>query len=312
MATSGSNSYSINTRQIIERAFLKATIYRTNSSLPTEDYNNALEELNTLVKGWQSMGYNIWKDKRATLFLQKEQASYTLSSSGDHATESFVSTTLSADASSGAGTVDVTSITGISSGDNIGIVKDDGYIFWTTVNGAPAGSTVTLTANLDGDAASGNVVYTYTTKITKPLEIREVMLVQNSSNEVNLYRLQREQYFELANKTSEGSPSQYYYQRNRIDGTLYLWTVPTDVTQYIQFTYQPYIDDFLVQANEPDFPIEWANPLIWNLALELCLTHGKTGEIYERVKENASYWLDMAKSNDNENGKLTFGTNIWQ
>jgi hypothetical protein len=52
----------------------------------------------------------------------------------------------------------VAAITGVASGDIIGILLDDGTTHWTTVNGAPSGSTITITAALPSDAASGNRV----------------------------------------------------------------------------------------------------------------------------------------------------------
>lgn len=71
-----------------------------------------------------------------------------------------VDTTLSAGAASSAGSVTVTSATGIASGDVIGVLLDTGLTHWTTVNGAPAGNVVTLTAVLPGAAASGRAVVT--------------------------------------------------------------------------------------------------------------------------------------------------------
>lgn len=71
-----------------------------------------------------------------------------------------VDTTLSSGAASSAGTVTVTSATGIASGDVIGVLLDSGLTHWTVVNGAPAGNVVTLTVALPGAAASGRAVVT--------------------------------------------------------------------------------------------------------------------------------------------------------
>jgi hypothetical protein len=71
------------------------------------------------------------------------------------------STTLTADGSGGDLTITVASITGIASGDIIGVKLNTGQYHFTTVNGAPAGNTVTLTAALPGSgvvATSGNAV----------------------------------------------------------------------------------------------------------------------------------------------------------
>ena len=70
-------------------------------------------------------------------------------------------TTLSANASGGATTITVASIANIASGDVIGIKLNTGLYHFTTVNGAPSGSTVTLTAAIPGSgvvANSGNAV----------------------------------------------------------------------------------------------------------------------------------------------------------
>ena len=56
-------------------------------------------------------------------------------------------------------TIDVNSISGLADDDSIGITLDDGTLQWTTVNGTPAGDTVTLAEALPDDAAIGNVVY---------------------------------------------------------------------------------------------------------------------------------------------------------
>jgi len=70
-------------------------------------------------------------------------------------------TTLAADGEGTDSTIEVASITNIASGDVIGVKLDTGKYHFTTVNGAPSGTTVTLTAALPGAgvvATSGNAV----------------------------------------------------------------------------------------------------------------------------------------------------------
>jgi hypothetical protein len=64
-------------------------------------------------------------------------------------------TTLSAASAGGTTTVTLTSVTGVTSGDVLGVELDTGAWHWTTVSGAPAGNTVTLAAALPAAAASG-------------------------------------------------------------------------------------------------------------------------------------------------------------
>ena len=69
------------------------------------------------------------------------------------------STTLSSAAAINATTVELTSVSGISDGDPISIVLDNGAAHWTFSDGTPSGSTVTLGSYLPYMAASGNTVY---------------------------------------------------------------------------------------------------------------------------------------------------------
>lgn len=68
------------------------------------------------------------------------------------------STALSANAAASAASITVSSINGFSSGDHIGVALDDATQHQTTINGAPSGSTITLTDALPSAAASGNAV----------------------------------------------------------------------------------------------------------------------------------------------------------
>lgn len=67
------------------------------------------------------------------------------------------STTLSSGAASGASSIFVNSITGISSGDTL-VIRSDTALDFIKVNGAPSGSTITLTETLNSAFASGSVV----------------------------------------------------------------------------------------------------------------------------------------------------------
>jgi hypothetical protein len=69
------------------------------------------------------------------------------------------STTVKVSAVSNALTIDLTSVSGISDGDAIGIVLNDSTVHWTFSNGTPVGFTVTLGSYLPFAATAGNIVY---------------------------------------------------------------------------------------------------------------------------------------------------------
>ena len=68
-------------------------------------------------------------------------------------------TTLSGAAAQWASSFDLTSVSGLSDKDPIGITLDSGVVHWSFLDGDPSGSTVTIGDSLPGAAASGNVAY---------------------------------------------------------------------------------------------------------------------------------------------------------
>lgn len=67
-------------------------------------------------------------------------------------------TTLTVGEAGGSTAMDVASITGFANGDHVGVQLDSGAMHMTTVNGAPAGSVITLLVGLPSAAAIGKAV----------------------------------------------------------------------------------------------------------------------------------------------------------
>ena len=153
MTTSGSADYARTANQIVTLAMRRLAATSGGEPPTSEEMDTGMEALNVMVKAWQIEGINLWKQEELILWLVKGTTKYTLGTSGDHAATTWVRTTLSAAGSASDGTLTVSSITGMASADAVGIVLDDGTLQWDTINGAPAGSTVTLTGTLDSAAA---------------------------------------------------------------------------------------------------------------------------------------------------------------
>ena len=288
MTTSGSFDYSVTRQKIGTRALKHLGVISAGETPSDEDMADVVDTLQSMVKLWQASGTYLWKKKEGILFLTKGTAKYSLGGSAK-ATKSYTSTTTSAAASSGASTITVASISGVSNADNIGVVQDDGTIHWTTVNGAPSGSTITLTDVLTDDVASGNNVYAYTTGIQRPLKVSGLRWhhVVNDQDTPFADMISREEYFDLPNKTSQGQSVQAYYDPQLSAGDLYLWPAPNSVDALVKFTFREPIEDFDSAANTPDFPQEWITALEWNLAAWLITDFGVIGETAQRVEKRA-------------------------
>lgn len=301
MASSGSVDFNRTRDQIIEGALRLVEVIASGETPANDEIQDASDALNQMVKAWQAQGIHLWTMTEGTLFLTQGTAKYTLGPSGDHATSSYVETTLSAAASASDATLTVTSITGMTASDNVGIVKDDGTFHWTTISGSPSGLTVTLATVIDGAAASGNTVYTYTSKIDRPLKIIDARREDSNQQEVPFSDiLTRDEYFDLPNKTASGLSSQGYYDPQLTNGVFYLWPSPSSIDDIINFTFARPFEDFDAASDNPDFPQEWLSVLKFNLAVEIAPEYGVSIEKQLNLKGMAKDKLDQVLGFDTE------------
>ncbi len=112
---------------------------------------------------------------------------------------------------------------------------------------------------------------------TIPFEITQVRVSVDGGNEIEMTRLSREEYYRLPSRTSTGFPTQFYYDRQRDDGSLKLWPAPNSSNYDITFTYRRRIMDVDVGADNADLPPEWEEAIINNLARRLIPVYGRAG-----------------------------------
>ena len=268
MAISSSYDVLYTRNEIITEALELIGVVEAGETPGTDDINSCARTLNMLVKFWQSRGIALWRDTQIYVFLQEDTASYTLGPTGTSpATASFTKTEIATAGSSTDLTIDVDSIDDISASDIIGIELDDGTLQWTTVNGAPSGTTVTITAALTDDISVDANVYAYTSGIQRPLFITEARLHQDSGSEIPIKMRARNDYMALSSKTTSGKASMWYYDPQTTDGVLYVWPVANSVKDYLVLTARMPIADFDSANDDPDFPQEWMLPLSYNLAV---------------------------------------------
>lgn len=273
MTTSGSHDFAVTRNDIIHAALRLTGSKRRGITVEAEELSEASEALNMMVKAWQAQGYHLWKLREITVFLQDTSQSLSIGPAGN-AAESHVQTTTSVAAASAASTITVTSDTGISDGDIIGVELDSGALQWTTVNGAPASDVITLTDVLTGAVASGNWVYAYTTRSPRPLRILEARVRESGGNDIPIEIVSRQFYFDLPNKDSEGKVNQIYYDPQLVNGVLYLWPTTSTVRDRLYLTAYLPLEDFDSESDTPDFPQEWFEALKFGLASRIGMEKG--------------------------------------
>lgn len=305
MSTSGTVNFTRNRNQLIESALRKISAFESGETPDTASVSEASDALNTLLKHWQGQGIEIWTMQEAIIFPQLNQVRYVLGSgTTDHATQSFTQTTLASSAASGASTVVVSSASGIVSAYNIGVQLDSGYFQWTTVNGAPSGSTVTLTATLTGAAASGNIVVVYQTDLVRPLKILSARRHNILSGiDTPMFEMDRIEYQEMPNKTSEGSINGFYYDRRagaNTTGYIYFWPEPSSVNEAVKMTVARPIEIFSAAGDDADLPQEWVRAIVWNLADELADEYDVPDPKRSRIERRAAQYLSEANWSERE------------
>jgi hypothetical protein len=299
MAVSGTNIFLQTRNDIINRAYKIIGIKTRGRNLTAEEINEASEALNLYVKSLKSEGVYLWKYAEGTLFLKVGQESYILDGTTANATESFVQTITNASATSGANSIQITNASGFTIGYNIGIMQNDSNLHWTTISNI-AGTTITLTTPLTDNVSNEATVYVYQTKITRPEAITSARRRDSSNYDTPLNEIARSDYFNLAQKTVIGQPTQFYYDKQLSSGTIYLYQAPNDASNTIKFTFQKMFFDLNSNNDNPDFPIEWAETLAFGLASRLSYDFSIDKTKSEQIKRTYDEMLRNLKGYDRE------------
>jgi hypothetical protein len=277
MTTSGTSTFNPTRDVIIRRALRMVGGYASSGSPRPEQITDANDVLNLMLKSWQ-MDSLLWLRVFATLFLNKGQAKYNLAPTThtgfSHCATSYVQTTTSAAAIAGAGSVTLTSATGITTGDYIGVVDNNGLIEWSTVT--ILGLTATLSTVLTAAVASGNVVYSHTvaSQVSRPTRIFSAVrklydTTAANGYEVPIYLVARTDYENLPNKTTQGKVINLYYDPQLVDGTAYVWPTADSAGDKLVLTMDRTIQDIDDDTQTYDLPQEAMVAISYGLALQL-------------------------------------------
>lgn len=307
MATSGSVDWTVTRDEIIKAAY-RLVVSDEDFTPTTNQTNNAALLLNGIVKSYNaSLGMPLWALNYA--FILPVSGTYAATIGSGHVTASYTRTTLSADSAANDTTIDVTSASGISSTYYIGVELDDGDMHWTTVDGAPSGTTVTLTAGVASAASSGNNVYCYQTKLNRPLRIVQAYSivgdVLSSTSDIPVTMVTTEEYLKLSNKSQEMYPLYLNYEP-LLTGTVKFWPRFSNGERVVVIRYHRALEDFDATGDTPDFPQEWNLPLIYELAVALAPTYNVEVTKLSTLRKERDKWVSEVSENDYEEGSIYF------
>lgn len=276
MTTSGSYSFFVTRDDIVREALLN--IKKIDGIDPIEDVimNDCVRKLNLICKTWMgrgdfATGLKVWTRRRGHLFLHAFTGQYTVGPAAVGWATNYVGTTATGAVAALGTALPVASVTGVSTGDHVGVELDTGDLFWSTVS--TIGSlTLNLATGVPSSLSGGAQVFTYTTTPQQPLLIETALLRDAQMNDTPLNIMQSRDYDFLPSKvspTNYGDPTAIYYE-NQL-GYSYLYTDiagSNDVSKHIVLTYMEPVQDFINTTDTPYYPQEWYRALCWELSKE--------------------------------------------
>lgn len=143
----------------------------------------------------------------------------------------------------------------------------------------------------------------------RPLKILEAVIRDSGDNDTNLIPLTRQEYWNLSDKTTEGFPTQFYYEKSIPNGTFYIWPTADSTSagsDTIYIVYQSPIEDVDAATDELDFPQEWYEAVKYGLAVRLAPVYGLDINRWQLLKREADEIIQLALSWDTEQESIFF------
>lgn len=309
-----SPTFTYNRDQIIRRSLRQLGAIASGETPGAQEIQDASDAFNAMISEWQASGLHLWKEKEATLFLSPSQNNYSLGGSTTTNccyTPQLIQTTMTGNGLAALSTtIPCTSVTGITPGDNFGIMLSTNILYWSTVQSISALNVVLNGTGIPALANPGTQIFDYTTNIYRPLRvINSRRILWSSMIETRLSQLSRVDFRELPNKTQTSIVNQWFYDPQLTTGVYWVWLNPQDSTNGIRFTFMEPIFNFNIAADQPDFPVEWINCLVWNLSQELGPEYDVPGDRWAMIQRRAAETKDVVSGFDREPESFYLGVN---
>jgi len=100
----------------------------------------------------------------------------------------------------------------------------------------------------------------------------------------------KQEYNVLGSKFSTGTANTIFYDARKLNGILYVYLTPDLNAQnniQLHLIAQMPINDITLATEVPDFPNEWMNCLVWNLADQLSMEYGVPMNARQEIAQRA-------------------------
>lgn len=119
----------------------------------------------------------------------------------------------------------------------------------------------------------------------------------------------KQEYNVLGSKFSTGTANTIFYDPRKLNGILYVYLTPDANAQSnleLHIIAQMPLDDVVLSTDIPDFPNEWMNCLVWNLADQLSLEYGVPMNARQEIATRANTYKTLLSDWDVEASSTFF------
>lgn len=283
MATSGSYDFTVTRDDIIRMAMLFIGKLGENEVPTASETDDCSTILNMMAKQWMGKqdfapGLKMWTRRRGELMLSSTKGTYLLGPTGDDWAASVTQDFTTAASAQGATFVSFTTATTvIGTPAHIVIQLDSGDTYSvavTSITTSGPNTHLNFAVGLPSSAASGNLVFGYVSKQTRPLTLETAVLRDSGNNDIPMRFMTLKDYELLPSKANAefvSDPLSCYYESQLDNGVLYLDVGgAADVTKHIHIVYLEPVQDFDQPLDNPEYPQQWYMALSWGLAKNIC------------------------------------------
>jgi hypothetical protein len=119
----------------------------------------------------------------------------------------------------------------------------------------------------------------------------------------------KDEYNSLGSKFSTGTANTVFYDTKALNGILYVFLTPdinAAINLELHIIAQMPLNDLTLSSQIPDFPNEWMNTLVWNLADQLSLEYGVPMNTRQEISMRATTYRQLLNDWDVEAASTFF------
>jgi hypothetical protein len=141
--------------------------------------------------------------------------------------------------------------------------------------------------------------YTLDPQVQRVIDAR---YLNSDSRYLTMELLSRQEYYEMADRATEGYPTMYYVDYQRASTVMYVWPVPSTVTtEKIYYTYRRYIEDLDSLDDNLDIRNQHLSLVGYTLAERLGPDYGRcTKREWEYLVKKSAMLLNEALDDERE------------